>query len=328
MMKNNFVLCLLSGLLLVISFPITGSVFPLAFLAWVPLLAIEYHFSDSRFSGWKALFFSYITFFIYNLGTTWWIYYASEDGAMMAFFANSLLMAIAFTIYHILNKLLGRSWWIVSFICVWLTFELLHFHWELSWPWLTLGNIFASSHYLVQWYSVTGVFGGSLWILLINALVFNLIVQKKHKRIKNWVPIAIILFLPIVISLGIYTGKQTTGKKYNVSILQPNVDPYHEKFTGSNTAQLEHLLALANSVNTAGTKLIIAPETALYPNIEYTSDFLVVDKLPYHSATRTIKKYQLVHPIPLLIGGSTYDFFEKEHSPASNYIEPGVYQES
>jgi apolipoprotein N-acyltransferase len=328
MMKNNLVLCLLSGLLLVISFPITGSIFPLAFLAWIPLLAVEYHFSGSRFSGWKVLFFSYITFFIYNLGTTWWIYYASEDGALLAFFANSLLMAIAFTIYHLLNKLLGRSWWMVSFICVWLTFELLHFHWELSWPWLTLGNVFASSHYLVQWYSITGVFGGSLWILLINCLIFNLLIQQKQKQLKNWVPTGIVLLVPIIVSLAMYGSKNTKGKTYNVTILQPNVDPYNEKFTGSNTAQLADLLALADKVNKKNTKLIIAPETALYPNIEYSSDFLVVDKLPYHAATRAIKKYQLTHPIPLLIGGSTYEFFDKEHSAASNLIQPGVYQES
>src|SRR6218665_140479 len=166
LLQNKFVLCLLSGLILVVSFPITGSLFPLSFIAWVPLLLVEEGLSSKKRSGWRIFFFSYITFFIYNLGTTWWVYNASIGGAIMAFFANSLLMAIAFTVYHLLNKFVGRNWWKVSFVSVWLTFELLHFHWELSWPWLTLGNAFASANYLVQWYSITGAFGGSLWILV------------------------------------------------------------------------------------------------------------------------------------------------------------------
>jgi len=332
-MKNKFVLSLLSGLLLVISFPITGSIFPLSFIAWIPLLFVEDGLSSSKRSGWKVFFFSYITFFVYNFGATWWIYNASVGGAVMAFFANSLLMAIALTVYHLLNKFVGRNWWKVSFICVWLTFELLHFHWELSWPWLTLGNVFASAHSLVQWYSITGVFGGSLWILLVNVLIFELIKDGKVKQIKSWLPVSSVLLLPALASLVLYYTKTTHDRTYNVTIVQPNIDPYNEKFSSDNSQQLYSILKAADKVNIAMdknyTKLIIAPETALYPNIESSNDFLVVNKLPYHQATRTIKKYQTKNPITVLIGGSTYDFFDKPRSSASNLVEgAGVYEEN
>ena len=36
-----------------------------------------------------------------------------------------------------------RAWW--ALISLWLSFEYLHLNWDLSWPWLTLGNVFA--HY-------------------------------------------------------------------------------------------------------------------------------------------------------------------------------------
>ena len=52
--------------------------------------------------------------------------------------------------------------------------EYLHLNWDLSWPWLTLGNGFANSPNLVQWYEFTGFLGGSLWVLLMNFLLFRL----------------------------------------------------------------------------------------------------------------------------------------------------------
>ena len=60
----------------------------------------------------------------------------------------------------------------LSFIVYWISFEYLHINWELTWPWLTLGNGFAQYPSWVQWFEYTGVFGASLWILGLN--VFDL----------------------------------------------------------------------------------------------------------------------------------------------------------
>lgn len=42
--------------------------------------------------------------------------------------------------------------------------EFFYFDAEISFPWLVLGNGFATNVSLVQWYEMTGVLGGSLWI--------------------------------------------------------------------------------------------------------------------------------------------------------------------
>ena len=52
--------------------------------------------------------------------------------------------------------------------------EYLHLNWDLSWPWLTLGNVFANTTYFAQWYEYTGFLGGSFWVLIINILFFKL----------------------------------------------------------------------------------------------------------------------------------------------------------
>ena len=57
----------------------------LIFFAWIPLLWLE-----ERVSSRKKFFgLTYITMFIWNVATTWWIWNASAPGTVSAFLANS-----------------------------------------------------------------------------------------------------------------------------------------------------------------------------------------------------------------------------------------------
>src|SRR5690606_25778292 len=126
---------------------------------------------------------------------------------------------------------------LTSFIVYWITFEFLHLNWELTWPWLTLGNAFASMPQIVQWYEYTGVLGGSLWILLGNVAIFYFFRQKTisgiHRFRKNSIwPIAFLIIIPSVISMFMYYNYQEQGEETEVVVVQPNIDPYEEKFYG------------------------------------------------------------------------------------------------
>ncbi|MDR0801079.1 apolipoprotein N-acyltransferase [Fluviicola sp.] len=315
---NRWLLSILSGVFLTISFPETGSLTPLAFIAWIPLLLVESYFHKQK-KAFSLFSHAYLVFFIYNVGTTWWIYYASEGGAYMAFLANSLLMSIAFLIYHLLKRKLGTKWNGFILICVWLSFEFLHFHWELSWPWLTLGNVFATRTSWVQWYSITGVLGGSLWILVINLLIFKLVTQPK-KLLKNTHSIlaGILLFIPLCISWILYISKDTKGTPYNVAIIQPNLDPYDEKFVLGNEEQLKTLLDQADQAVSKETQLVIAPETSLYPTSPIYERGLRKE-LFFHIINEHRAKWANAG---LLIGASTYQIFEHKNSPASRFYQP------
>src|SRR5699024_1865693 len=108
------------------------------------------------------------------VGTTFWIYYSKggEAAAILAYVLNSLIMAIVFLFFHRLKRKVGRRLGQFTLLAFWIGFEFIHFNWELSWPWLTLGNIFSVAPQLVQWYSFTGALGGTLWILLVNSILF------------------------------------------------------------------------------------------------------------------------------------------------------------
>ena len=230
--KQRYLLSLLSGALLSLAFPFTGSFTPLIFIALVPLLLVEHIISANNYKSSKVFLHAYLGFFIFNLGTTWWIWNADPVGAIMAFVFNSALMAIAFQLFHFCKKHIGRKEGYLGLIIIWIAFEYLHYHWELSWPWLTLGNTFSITPSIVQWYEFSGVLGGSLWILIINLLVFRIIENRFLKR-ESWgiqTPLFIVLFLalvlPICISIYTYYNYSEKGVKTEVVITQPNIDPY------------------------------------------------------------------------------------------------------
>ena len=128
---------------MVLSFPFTGSLTFVAFVAWIPLLLVEASVAKQNYKSRKVLTHGYITFFIYNIGTTWWVWNASPGGSILAFFLNSLLMALVFYGFHLTKKHVGTKEGYIALLLYWVAFEHFHYDWESSWPWLSLGNVFS-----------------------------------------------------------------------------------------------------------------------------------------------------------------------------------------
>jgi apolipoprotein N-acyltransferase len=242
----------------------------LIFIAWVPLLWIE-----DNIGNWKKLFgLTYVHMLIWNIATTWWIWNASPAGAMGAFIANSLIMCVPWLLFYLTKKQFGRWIGYGSLIIYWIAFEYIHHNWELSWPWLTLGNSFATHPEWVQWYEYSGSTGGSLWILLSNIIAYSIFFEfRKNGRTKSyyitlatWIAI---LIVPIVVS-KIMTGNERkivaaglSAATKNIVIVQPNIDPYTEKFTGSIESQIQKLVVLSEQQIDKNTSLVVWPETAI-----------------------------------------------------------------
>jgi apolipoprotein N-acyltransferase len=277
-MKNTFrllLLALLSGILLTFSWPEIGFS-PLIFIALVPLLSIEETLlqSGKARSNLAVFGYAYLSFLIWNLGDTWWVKNASFEGALMAFFANSALMAGTFTLFHRTRKVLRSPNSIYYLPVFWLAFEYIHHVWSISWPWLTFGNVFANSVQLIQWYEFTGTSGGSLWVILINCAAFNVLrtwIQDKDAPIKPAVRRLLVgLLIPSLVSVALYFYRSDDrGEVARVAIIQPNVDPYNEKFDGmSLEEQTNKILRLAKKVIHPQTDWLICPETALVGSMD------------------------------------------------------------
>lgn len=266
---SNFFIATGAGLLLYAAWPVSPLTF-LIFVAWVPLLWLESKVeSRKRFFG-----LTYIAMFVWNVTTTWWIWNASPPGAVAAFLANSLLMCLPWLGFKVVKKWLGEKTGYISLIAFWMGFEYLHLQdWGLSWPWLTLGNAFATHTEWVQWYEYTGTSGGTLWIVLVNIFLFlhiknNFNRQTTAKNYKNLLAGILLLIIPISVSILGFTAKKTETRNIasNIVIVQPNIDPY-EKVSGaigSFEVQLQKLIVTSEQQVDDNTALIVWPETALF----------------------------------------------------------------
>ena len=162
------ILSLISAMLLSISWPTYGIPF-FIFFALVPLLMMEHDIS--KFSGIKnkgSLIFglSYICFLIWNIVTTGWLYGSKNPDGTHSLFAvavpvilNSLFYSFIFQLYHWYKNAQGTYWGLTFFVAIWMCFEKFHLSWELTWPWLNLGNVFANYPKIIQWYDTLGATG-------------------------------------------------------------------------------------------------------------------------------------------------------------------------
>jgi len=302
---KNVLLVILSGFLFAISWPVYGySIF--IFVAFVPLLLVEkkirLNFKNTKL---RIFYLSYITFLIWNFFTTNWLYYADLFGMLFAVLVNSLLMSLVFLLYHIIAKRISKKWSLLFFITSWISFEYLHLHWDFSWPWLNLGNVFSENINWIQWYEFTGTFGGSLWILLLNTFVFYQF--SSGKSIKKILPkSSLFVGIPIVVSLMMFYFYKIEGTQKEVILLQPNIDPYTEKYDYSNYTITNLLLEQTDRLVTKNTEFVIAPETVLAENMSF-------DNFLDSNVPKTLYNYIEKHPkIQFLWGIDTYDLFFQE----------------
>ena len=234
MNKKFLSLSILSGLLLGFSWPVNGIVF-LIFIAFVPLLIIENNLRHKSIS--KIFFYSLLTFIIWNIITCWWLIYSTTFGMVFAIVLYSLLMTLVFSSFSLISKKIGNKLGIIYFISSWIIYEKINLIWDFSWPSLILGNVFSESHHLIQWYEYTGSFGGTLWILVVNFIFFQSYNNylNKEKSFKKYFSISLLaISIPLIISLYIYDNQTINNKKLDVSIIQPNIDPYNEKYGRTN----------------------------------------------------------------------------------------------
>lgn len=267
-------LSLLSGLLLINPWYKVGTGLVLLF-ALIPLLFLEDHFYQNRTDHrpHKVFLYSALTFLVWNAGTTWWLWNATIIGMVVAFVVNTLLMSLIFGLFHITRRNTNSSTGYLALITYWLVYEHFYMNGEINWPWLNLGNGFANDIHIIQWYEYTGCFGGTLWVLLANVLGFQLLkhVITNGSLIGKWMEtsiLATVLFAPILISLILFSSYREEPDPREIVVLQPNIDPYREKFGGmAMVRQMDMLLDLADSLAGEKTDYIVAPETFINDNI-------------------------------------------------------------
>ena len=280
----------------------------------------------------------YGAFVLWNAVTTFWVCNATVGGGIAAVLANALQMAVIFALYRAGRKSLGAGAGMVFLAVMWIAWERFYFDAEISWPWLVLGNAFARSTHLVQWYEYTGTLGGSLWIWLCNISLYAIIDSVRSGKVARNKALGPLLALcgytalvcvPMICSLNIYRSYQEDrSESIDVTIVQPNFDPYHKFERLSQSEQTGIYLDLAREA-LQGYKpgqhpsLLLAPET-------FTNDVITNDIADGATRTSFVEFLQDYPGLNLLYGASSRDYFLRRSRPSytAREVREGLWIES
>lgn len=333
-------LSVLGGLLLAFAWYPHGIAF-LIFFAFVPLFWLsDISLQEGKRNAFgRGILLFYPAFFVFNLITTYWIAFCTVPGAAAAVVANALLQTLTFSAWHACRKQVKNGvLQAVMLIAFWISFEYLHLNWDLTWPWLNLGNVFATMPWLVQWYSITGAFGGAVWILVLNFLIYRELVFRKEKKERLTKVIvgvfAASFILPLLVSLYYYWDGErqmtTTPHPVEAVIVQQNTDPWNEEYRLSNEQHIQRILDVAQPYLNGKTNLVVTPESAVAHTIE-------MGALRNHTFMQGDKRFEgfalldsvtTVYPnINFVLGLSTVSLSDHKTSPVAQECNPGVFME-
>lgn len=308
----------------------------LALIGFVPLLCLE---RIATLTGAKRVWlWHYSAFLLWNAVTTFWVCNATVGGGIFACVANAFQMSLVFGLFRWSRKYLRGSLPYIFLAALWIAWEKYYLDVaQISWPWLLLGNAFARTVSLVQWYEWLGTLGGSLWVWASNLSVFALMVFlsdgswfrfNAKARFASAAAAFLILFAPAIVSMSMYySPAQQEGDTLKVVALQPNIDPYH-KFQALSQSQQNVILleqlksALAGRKDTSAL-LAVAPET-------FTNDIVTGDyerSMTYRRFREFLKQY---HNVNLLFGASSYSYIESAGAPSytARKVSDGLWVES
>ncbi|RYD74492.1 MAG: apolipoprotein N-acyltransferase, partial [Sphingobacteriales bacterium] len=294
--RQTYLLAFLSAFLLWLAWPPMPFTTPLLLIALVPLFIALESIGKSGYkkTGKKIFLTAALTFLIWNTASTYWVYNAisAYNGTLVAipvslipYGLGALLMTFAFWLFYRLEKYTSKKVAYLGLVSFYIALEYLQQSWDLAFPWMTLGNGLAGMHQLAQWYDYTGIYGGSLWILASNILAFE--AYKKLRSQTGYLKFrlagiwALLVLIPVGISLTKYFSASQKGTPSNVVVVQPNIDPYQKLESIPPAEQIKILTHLSDSIGQTNTEYFIWPETAI-PNyadedrIRTNPDFLTL----------------------------------------------------
>jgi apolipoprotein N-acyltransferase len=243
-------------------------------------------------------------------------------------------MSLVFACYSWVTRVHSKRIGYWTLVSGWLALEVFHESWALSFPWLDLGHAFASSPLMIQWYEYTGHRGGTFWILIGNLTLFHAVIKSRvleingingefnfsfknlKSSLKSYVTLMGLWLIPIMFSLFLYFNFSEDEMLERLgTVVQPNVDPYYEKFEKSDQQQARewaqiiksYLKSNINDSNDLALEfspnVIVFPETFLHEGLQESHANVFK---PIHELDSIIQSYPKTS---LLVGAMTYELF-------------------
>jgi apolipoprotein N-acyltransferase len=191
------------------------------------------------------------------------------------------------------SKSTGGPTPIIVFIATWMIMEVLHDLNILGMSYGNLGHVLAAYPGMIQWYAITGSLGGTLWILLVNFVLF-LLLQTMLKGIQRTTLFSLAALLPLIVSLIMFrTPANTTETNVNVIALHTSMDVYDYKYEVDPDELLNAYIATSKKyLDTSTTNIIFWPENAVMGD-------LFIDSLEISATVKKIREELVTAKAPM-----------------------------
>ncbi|MBL7084895.1 MAG: apolipoprotein N-acyltransferase [Candidatus Omnitrophica bacterium] len=242
----------LSAILLSLAFPKPG----LGFLAWFAL--VPWFFALQKEKPLRAFLLSYLVGLIFFSGTLYWVNYVSGLG----FSILVAYLALYFAIFGFLFSINYRQSTISNFLvipCLWVALEYIRSHLFTGFGWALLGYSQYSVLPLIQISDITGAYGVSFLIVLVNLAIWQTI------RKKILFPVfCIFSSLILVLGYGYFKLNQPAqGQDIKVAVVQGNIPQRMKWDPQARDCILQRYLGLTEEAARSRPEIIIWPETSV-----------------------------------------------------------------
>ena len=312
-------LSLLAGGLLAAGWPPASS-FYLLFVAFVPLMLLSDLLGAERRSWLIYASLVALSLFTWNAYTTQWIYRTFFTSGVIVNTINVTVFTLPWLLYYATKSRWSRWHRYALLVSSWMSLELMHYYWGLSFPYLTLGNVLASVPSLAQWYEYTGVFGGSLWVWGANLLVYEglreALARKAFSRpLARKVGYALLwILLPMGLSLLIFSSYEERGKPIEVVAVHTNLDCRKERKTYTAEQLINLHWDLTRPYLNDNTRYVLWPENAM--NLGW------METLPAHPPVVSLQDSLQSYPHLQLITGAI--LYERYPVDDPTHLPPNV----
>jgi apolipoprotein N-acyltransferase len=271
MKKRDLLLSLLSGVLLILSFPN----FDLEFLAWIALVPLFYAVEGQAL--WDSFRTGFLAGFIAFLGILYWIIVAVHtygnvplvlSGIILLLLVGFLSLFIgAFTfLYRYIQTRLGLQTVLLAPL-LWASLEYLRSFVLTGFPWANLAYSQYSNLPFIQMADITGPYGLSFVIVLMNASLHTVLLQWSRRTFPlREVAITILILLGFLVygylRIAAVDRQMARNPSLKIGLVQGNIDQsikWDESFQ-KETMRIYERLSL--KVAEGKPDLIIWPETA------------------------------------------------------------------
>ncbi len=291
---------ILGAVLLILSFP-EPNLYLLVFVSFIPF----FYVLENTKHFWESLIYGFIYGVFFVCGSLWWLLYAGNYvrlatttkiiiGIFVIFYLTIPFLTFSL-LYFVFKRLHTKLLNIFILPSIWISIEFFYISKLLNFPWLLLGASQYRNTPFIQLADITGIYGISFLIILINYLIFKLIFSEKER----WLSIlAIFLIFAFVLGYGYFRiNRNYSSPNFSVCFVQAQKTKTSEWWNPHKFEEaMKSLMMLSSDASMHKPYLIIWPEGSVPFSYQFGNGLREI----LEAFFRRIK-------IPILFGGAEFD---------------------